>query len=94
MNGQLHLSADTGEASHVRVSVPEDLAKRLGRLEPSARAELEQRLPIVVREVFDVIAAVRSLSSDELMVRLAMARRDVERYQAEMERRASAAPGA
>lgn len=93
-HAQLRLEpAAPGQQPHVRVAVPGDLAKRLGRLEPSARAELEQRLPIAVRQVFEAIAEVRSLTGDELAIRLAMSRRDAARYQAEMERRASARPG-
>lgn len=89
-NAQLRLEPTApGQRPHVRVAVPEDLVKLAGRLEPSARAELEQRLPIAFRQVFEAIAAVRSLSADELALRLVMARRDAERYEAEMERRAT-----
>jgi hypothetical protein len=92
VTGQLHLTPQDGAEPYVRVPVSEQLAKLVERLEPSARAELEQRLPIVVRQAFDAICEVRSLSPDELAIRLVMARRDVERFVAEMERRASRAP--
>jgi hypothetical protein len=91
---QLHLSAQDGADPHVRVPVSEQLAKLVERLEPSARSELEQRLPIAFRQVFDTIVAVRSLSPDELAIRLVMARRDVARFEAEMERRATTGHGA
>jgi uncharacterized small protein (DUF1192 family) len=89
MADQLVLTAtEAGEDTAISIAVSPHLWKMIGRLEPGARTELEQRLPVAVRHTFDGIVQLRQLTADELMVRLALARRDVERYETEMDRRA------
>lgn len=92
MDDQLELSAAAAgdETAQLRVGVPVRLHKLIRRLEPSARSELEQRLAVAFHTAYTTIADIRSLSADELIARLVIARRDVEVLSSERDRRATA----
>lgn len=96
MTEQLELTTTVtpaNDAPAITVGISQPLWKRLHRLQPDARQEFARRVGIAAEQAYETLAEVRSLSSEALFARHAIARRDVEILAGEIERRAGRPAG-